>query len=165
MNRNSTVLSIVLLSGVGLFSSYSGFLSHEAVASELKPQYGDWGVDLAGMDKSVQPGDDFYSYVNGAWHEQAVIPADKKATGPITELRQKASDQIMKIVDEIVADSDVKAGSERQKIRDWYLSLLDEDKLRSLGLSPLRGDFDDIDAISDRRELHHAGEKPRWTWC
>ena len=30
-----------------------------------KAQIGKWGVDLAGMDTSVKPGDDFYRYVNG----------------------------------------------------------------------------------------------------
>ena len=30
-------------------------------------QYGKWGVDLEGMDKSVKPGDDFFRFVNGKW--------------------------------------------------------------------------------------------------
>ena len=31
------------------------------------PQFGSWGIDLQGMDKSVKPGDDFYKFVNGRW--------------------------------------------------------------------------------------------------
>ena len=30
------------------------------------------GIDLAGMDKAVQPGDDFDEYANGAWAGQAM---------------------------------------------------------------------------------------------
>ena len=32
-----------------------------------KPQYGAFGFDETGMDKSIQPGDSFYKYANGAW--------------------------------------------------------------------------------------------------
>ena len=33
--------------------------------SAQKPTYGTWGVNLAGMDNSVKPGDDFFDYANG----------------------------------------------------------------------------------------------------
>jgi len=29
------------------------------------PQLGTWGLDLAGMDERIKPGDDFYSFVSG----------------------------------------------------------------------------------------------------
>ena len=28
------------------------------------------GIDLAGMNRSVKPGDDFFAYANGAWLEK-----------------------------------------------------------------------------------------------
>ncbi|HEX3086058.1 MAG TPA: hypothetical protein VHP99_16110, partial [Pyrinomonadaceae bacterium] len=34
------------------------------------------GIDLAGIDKSIDPGDDFFGYANGAWSKAAQIPAD-----------------------------------------------------------------------------------------
>ena len=39
------------------------------------------GIDLAGMDKSVVPGDDFNAYVNGGWIKATPIPADKSSYG------------------------------------------------------------------------------------
>ena len=35
------------------------------------------GIELAAIDKSVSPGDDFNKYANGAWEKTAEIPADK----------------------------------------------------------------------------------------
>ena len=32
------------------------------------------GIDLAGMDRSVAPGDDFFAYANGAWCKTTEIP-------------------------------------------------------------------------------------------
>ena len=37
------------------------------------------GLDLAGMDKSVAPGDDFFRYANGAWLKSTEIPADRSS--------------------------------------------------------------------------------------
>jgi hypothetical protein len=39
------------------------------------------GVDMAGMDKSVAPGDDFNAYTNGGWIKETPIPADKSSYG------------------------------------------------------------------------------------
>ena len=39
------------------------------------------GIDLAGMDKSVAPGDDFNAYTNGGWIKSTPIPPDKSSYG------------------------------------------------------------------------------------
>jgi len=39
------------------------------------------GLDLAGMDRSVKPGDDWYEFVNGNWTKHTTIPADRTAWG------------------------------------------------------------------------------------
>ncbi len=54
-------------------------LTCAALADTAKPVFGAWGVDLTGMDTSVKPGDDFFSYANGTWYKNAVIPADRSS--------------------------------------------------------------------------------------
>src|SRR5205085_372331 len=49
--------------------------------SAPKPQYGTYGFDAAGMDRSVAPGDNFYQFANGTWAKTTPIPADKAAYG------------------------------------------------------------------------------------
>src|SRR3954471_12538582 len=44
-------------------------------------QYGNWGVDLAGRDLSVKPGDDFWAYANQTFMRTHPIPADKTSYG------------------------------------------------------------------------------------
>jgi putative endopeptidase len=46
-----------------------------------KPTYGTFGFDEAGMDKAIQPGDNFYLYANGSWAKDTPIPADKTNYG------------------------------------------------------------------------------------
>src|SRR5690349_17104702 len=43
--------------------------------------FGKWGVDLSGMDRQVNPADDFDRYVNGAWIDKTEIPADQGSAG------------------------------------------------------------------------------------
>src|ERR1043165_8921925 len=47
------------------------------------------GLDLSGIDRSVRPGDDFFTHANGAWLKATEIPADRAAYGAggvVTEL-------------------------------------------------------------------------------
>ena len=39
------------------------------------------GVDLAGMDKSVRPQDNYYDYANGTWLRDTQIPPDEVGWG------------------------------------------------------------------------------------
>jgi len=128
-------------------------LAKDSSKSSARPQFGDWGVDLTGMDKSVKPGDDFYSYVNGKWHANAKIPSDKKQVGPAASLQDIAFDQVKVLLDEAAADTKAPKGSDRQKIGDWYASLMDEKNLASIGLTPIRPDLEHIREIKDRTAL------------
>ena len=49
-------------------------------ASEQKQDTG-IGIDLSWMDKSVKPGDDFFSYADGSWVKNTPIPADRPRIG------------------------------------------------------------------------------------
>ena len=57
-------------------------LAQQTVAAPTgKPTFGRFGMDEAGMDKSVAPGDSFYDYANGTWAKTTQIPADKSNYG------------------------------------------------------------------------------------
>src|SRR6476646_10144189 len=87
----ATAASAILATG-GAAVAKPAPAHRSATASTAKPQLGTWGVDLAGMDKSVNPGDSFYNYVNGTWDKNTEIPADKSSWGGFGVLRD-LSDQ------------------------------------------------------------------------
>nr|WP_298131206.1 M13 family metallopeptidase [uncultured Pseudoxanthomonas sp.] len=124
-----------------------------APPSTARPQLGAWGVDLAGMDRAIKPGDDFYAYVNGAWQAAAQIPADKAEVGPAATLQDTALEQCRTLLEEAAADTAAPKGSDRQKLGDWYATLLDETLIDANGLAPLTADLDRINAITDRTRL------------
>ena len=57
-----------------------------AIAAD-KPEFGEFGIDTAGMDRTVAPGDDFYAYMNGGWANTATIPADRSNYSDVARLR------------------------------------------------------------------------------
>ena len=128
---------------------------HAAAASTKKPMYGDFGVDLAGMDTSVAPGDDWGRYVNGTYLKTLVIPADRSNYGMFTKLRDLSQERTRLIV-EAAARTKSAPGSEAQKVGDFYASFMDEAAIEAKGLTPLAPRLAEIAAIKDRAALAQA---------
>src|SRR5436305_14869305 len=48
----------------------------------VQPKPGtDIGIETSWMDKSIRPGDDFFSYADGSWVKNTPIPADRSRIG------------------------------------------------------------------------------------
>ena len=110
------------------------------------------GLLLENMDTSIRPGDDFHSYVNGAWMARTEIPADKASYGAGVIVHEKNEDNVRLIIQEAAA-GDFPVGSDEQKVGDMYASFLDRDTRNALGLKPLAGELARIEAIKDGKDL------------
>jgi len=97
-------------------------------------QIGAWGIDLSGRDLSVKPGDDFYTYANGHWQETTEIPPDRSSWGSFQILRERSLQQLREILEALPANAE--AGSDAQKLNDFYRSYLDSGAIDALGLKP-----------------------------
>jgi len=111
------------------------------------------GIELANMDTSVRPQDDFFRYVNGTWLATTEIPADRNTTGVFMDLRDKAREDVKTIIEEVAAKTDLEPGSDEQKVADLYNSFMDTERLDELGMSPLAAQLAEIDAIANKDEL------------
>lgn len=111
------------------------------------------GIDFANFDKSVRPQDNFYSYVNGTWVKNTVIPSDRTSTGAFYDLREKSRDDVKAIIEEVAATVDLKAGSDEQKVADLYRSFMDVETLNKLGVTPIESELAKVNAIKDKAEL------------
>jgi len=111
------------------------------------------GIEMANMDTSVRPQDDFFRYVNGAWLNTAEIPADRTNTGVFTDLRDKAREDVKAIIEDVSSKTDLEPGSDEQKVADLYNSFMDIERLDELGMSSLDAELAMIDAIADKDQL------------
>jgi len=112
------------------------------------------GLDLAGMDRSVAPGDDFYAHANGAWVKRTVIPADRGGYGVGNEVADLTDRRTAALI-KAAAAAKAPAGSELRKVADYYTSFMDVKTIEAKGLAPLQPTFQAIAAIQDRRQLAH----------
>jgi len=108
------------------------------------------GVDLAGMDRSVTPGDDFFAYANGTWAKTTEIPADRSSWGTGAALAEKT---LAEVSDLVKGAAHARPGTEARKVGDAYAAYLDTAAIERAGLTPLKPALARIAAIKDRRAL------------
>lgn len=107
-------------------------------------RYGAWGVDLAGMDRTVKPGDDFFLYVNGTWVAKTEIPPDRTGFGAFALLRDLSEARVHAMLDGWAARKDLKAGSDEAKVAATYRTFLDEAAAEKLDAKPLEALLDAV---------------------
>ena len=113
------------------------------------------GIDLAGMDRSVDPGADFFAYANGNWVRTAEIPADRAATGVFLQVATTAERRTAEMIQEIVA-SNPAPGTDEARIANFYRAFMNREAIDAAGMRPIQADLDRYAAIRNRRELSRA---------
>jgi putative endopeptidase len=123
-----------------------------ALAATPPPSH---GLDLAAMDKTVKPGDDFYSYANGTWAKVTPIPPDRSSYGVFTILEEKANKRTSDLIRE-TEKAKAPAGSEVRMVSDYYAAFMDEKSIEARGLKTVQPEIDQIAAIADKQALAHV---------
>ncbi|PZP08183.1 MAG: peptidase M13, partial [Sphingomonas hengshuiensis] len=111
----TSLLASAALAGIAIAKEAAPPPQAGAAAPANGPEIGSYGFDTAGMDRSVQPGDDFFRFAGGGWLSKTEIPADRAAFGMFNVLQDRSLAQTKTILEEAAA----KPGS---KIGDFYAS-------------------------------------------
>ena len=116
------------------------------------PRYGTFGVDLSAEDKTVKPGDDFWSYANGTWAKKTEIPADKTTVGVDNVLSDEAEINVRKILDDMAANP-AQYGATGKQVGDFYASWMDAAAVEAKGTAPLKPYLAKISGVKDKTGL------------
>ncbi|MBZ5501361.1 MAG: M13 family metallopeptidase [Acidobacteriia bacterium] len=111
------------------------------------------GFDLANLDRSVSPCEDFYRFAIGGWLKSHPIPADHSAFGSFDRLQDQNQSVLRQILEDAAKEKTVVPGSPHQKIADFYASCMDESQIESAGVKPLEPEFQRIAEIHDAAGL------------
>jgi putative endopeptidase len=130
----------------------------DAPAAGTHAQIGAFGLDLTAGDPAVKPGDDFYQYANGHWQDTAVIPPDRASWGSFQMLREHSLEQMRGILDGLPQNSP--AGSNQQKLADFYRAYLDTATIDQLGLAPAKPALDAIATAKTHADLAKLMDRP-----
>src|ERR1700733_10092293 len=102
------------------------------------------GFDVANLDRSVKPCDDFYQFADGSWTKSNPIPPDHSSWATFNQLHDKNEDLLRAILEQASQDKSAAPGSNWQKIGDYYASCMDEAQIETAGLKPLDPQFQRI---------------------
>jgi predicted metalloendopeptidase len=111
------------------------------------------GIDLAAADKAVRVQDDLFRHVNGTWLTNTEIPADRSSWGAFDRLLDKSQNDLRAIAEDAATAASRTAGSDAQKIGDFYDSFMNEARVEELGLKPIEAELAAIDSIKTKQDL------------
>jgi len=147
-----TLLSAVVLTLIAGLSQAAEPKAAAASSASAKPVLAS-GIAKEYVDPSVKAQDDFFVHLNGKWLSSTEIPADKSSWGSFAKLQDDTQPKLLAIIENAAKDPKKVAGSDAQKIGDFYASYMNEKKLEELGIAPLNATLARIAAVKDKSEL------------
>jgi len=125
-------------------------LANALALAEPSPKVPRFSVDY--MDKSIAPDTDFFHYADGNWVKNNPVPPDKSRWASFTELQERNWYLIHEILGSTCA-AKVAPNSTEQKVRDFFLSAMDTNRLEKLAFKPIEPDLKRIQRIKTREDF------------
>jgi predicted metalloendopeptidase len=102
------------------------------------------------VDASINPGDDFFAYANGAWLKATSIPHGKERWSARDETNELTRQRIATLLDDA---RHAPPGSSARKVADFRAAWLNEAAIEASGLASLKPLLDSIDRVADKEAL------------
>ncbi|MDU0370633.1 M13 family metallopeptidase [Hymenobacter endophyticus] len=101
------------------------------------------------VDRAVSPCEDFYQFSGGNWLRNNPVPGYASSWGPRNLLGDRTQATLRRILEDAAANRSATAGSNLQKVGDFYASGMDSVGLEKAGLTYLKPELQRIAAIKD----------------
>jgi putative endopeptidase len=124
-------------------------------SGRLGDSSGYWGFDTANLEKSCKPCDDFFQFAMGGWMKSNPIPPEFSSWGSFAVLADKNQQNLREIL-ETAEKSHAPAGSNQQKIGDFYATCMDTAAIEAAGINPLQPMLERIEQIKNVADLETA---------
>jgi putative endopeptidase len=103
-----------------------------------------------GVDTTIKPGDDFFSYANGAWLKGIEIPAGKERWGVRDEINEVTKQRVAKLIDDAASAS---SGTDARKVADFRSAYMNDAAIEARELASLKPTLDNIERVKDKAAL------------
>jgi len=136
-NVTKAIAALVLAAGLG-------------AQEPARPVYGAWGLNLAGMDATVKPGDDFFRFANGRWLDANPIPGDKTGSTLRLQMTERTEGRLHELLERAATAAPATLAG---KAGAFYAAFMDENRVERLGAKPLAPDLKRVRLAKDRSSL------------
>ena len=110
------------------------------------------GIDLANLDTTAVPQNDFYQFACGGWMANNPLTPEYARFGSFDKLGLTNLEQVNGLIQDIAKDKHPQ-GDIAQKIGDLYNLAMDTARRDREGIAPVQHTLDEIAAITSREEL------------
>ncbi|HET8809416.1 MAG TPA: M13 family metallopeptidase [Flavobacteriaceae bacterium] len=114
------------------------------------------GINMAYLDTTVRPQDDFYQFVNGGWLKDAEIPADRTSWGGFQILRKKTDADVLEIIANAQESGKYAASTDQAKAIFVFESALDTMARNKTGIAPIQPALEKINSIQNVEDLQRV---------
>ncbi len=111
------------------------------------------GIDLANLDTTAVPGEDFFQYACGGWKASHPLTDEYSQYGSFTLLSENNRKQMQELIEGLAAEPH-EPGSVAEKIGLLYNVAMDSVKLNSDGIAPIKAELEEIAALKDKKDVY-----------
>ncbi|HEX8795842.1 MAG TPA: M13 family metallopeptidase [Polyangiaceae bacterium] len=111
------------------------------------------GPDIAALDRSVQPCDDFYQFACGGWMKATPIPEDESRWVRSFSVIDLENQKALRGYLERDAAGDTRGDAYGKQLGDFWAACMDEDGIEKRGAADLKPELARIDAVKDAKSL------------
>lgn len=111
------------------------------------------GINLAYMDTTVSPKDDFFRFVNGRWLDSTEIPSDRTTWGSFNELRKKTDSDALALLEAASENENLDPTSDQAKAVYLYNTIMDTLSRNEQGIAPIKPYLAKIEVIQNKEDL------------
>ena len=147
--------------GLGGLAAFGPPTTHRAAPTKPSPPQQGVGINLANIDQSVAPCEDFYHYANGNWLKNNPVPASETRWGAFQELADRNQSVEKRILMKAAADRTAKPGSNTQKVGDFYAAAMDSMGIEAAGLKYLQPRLTQIKNLKNLTEIQQYMADPK----
>ena len=123
-----------------------------AMATSMMAPAQTMGIKLENMDKTVQPGTDFYQYACGGWMKNNPLAPEYARFGSFNTVAEENNKRIREIIEGLAAQPQEK-GSLGQKIGDLYALRMDSVRQNKEGVKPVLADLKRVAKVKNTQQL------------
>ncbi len=152
--RISAILTLSLAIFAALLVAPGG--GHRLMAADDSAVH---GFDVADLDRTCKPCDDFHQFAVGGWLKANPVPPEYPIWGSFITLAEKNVQALHGILEAAATNTSAAPGSNEQKIGDFYASCMNTKEIDAQGLKPIAADLASIDAMHDTAGLLTTGAR------